>query len=92
MQNGFVKSFLAGFAAKALTQLCCMNPVRDSSCESSMLAGGMSRPTPPTYKTRNWPSYKRSAEAPRLADDLVRSRHDVGSRTDRQARAAARLW
>jgi len=36
--------------------LCCTNPVRDSSRESSVVAGGHEQP-PPTYKTRNWPAY-----------------------------------
>jgi hypothetical protein len=29
----------------------------DSRRESSVIAGGMSKPTPPTYKTMNWPSH-----------------------------------
>jgi hypothetical protein len=34
---------------------------------------------------------QRSAQAPRLADDLVRSRHELGGSTDRQAWPTARL-
>jgi len=37
------------------------------------------------------PNGEGSAQTPWLADDLVRPRHDVGGRADRQARAAARL-
>ena len=40
--------------------LCCTNPVRDSSCESSVVAGWMSRPNTPTYKTMNWPAYNKA--------------------------------
>lgn len=34
----------------------CTNPARDSLRESSMVIERMSRPPPPTYKTRNWPA------------------------------------
>lgn len=34
---------------------------------------------------------QRGAQAPRLSDDLVRPRHDVGGRADGQARAAPEL-
>jgi len=37
-------------------RLCCTNPMRDSSCESSVVAGRHEQP-PPAYKTRNWPDY-----------------------------------
>ena len=41
-------------------RLCCTNPVRDSPCESSVVAGGMSRPNTPSYKTLNWPEYNKA--------------------------------
>ena len=34
--------------------------VWDSFRESSVIAGGMSRPTPPTCKTKNWPAYNKA--------------------------------
>lgn len=34
--------------------LCCTKGVSGFIHESSMIAGRMSRPTPPIYKTRNW--------------------------------------
>jgi hypothetical protein len=37
--------------------LCCTNPMRDSSRDSSVVAGRMSKPTPPFHKTKNWPAY-----------------------------------
>lgn len=41
-----------------ITELCCANPVRDSSCEPSVVAELHEQThTPPTYKTKNWPSY-----------------------------------
>jgi len=39
------------------TRLCCTKPVRDSSRESSVIAGVHEQTHVPTYKTRNWPAY-----------------------------------
>ena len=36
---------------------CCTNRVKDSFVNPVWKLGGMIRPTPPAYKTRNWPSY-----------------------------------
>jgi hypothetical protein len=63
----------------------------------------MSKPYTPTYKTLNWPAYRAveaplvrangegSAQAPGLADDLVRPGHDMGCDAQRQAWATASL-
>ena len=39
-----------------LERLCCTNPMRESFCESSVVAGRHEQP-PPAYKTGNWPAY-----------------------------------
>jgi archaellum component FlaC len=74
-----------------LEGLCCTNPVRDSSCESSVVAGLHEQTDTPDLQDQELARLQRSAEAPWLADPLVRSRHDMGGCADRQAWAAARL-
>lgn len=71
--------------------LCCTNPVRDSSCESSVVAGWHEQTDAPDLQDPELASLQRCAQAPGLADDLVRSRHDLGCRADRQAWPPARL-
>jgi hypothetical protein len=41
----------------ASLRLSCTNPVRDSSRESSVVAGLDEQTYTPAYKTRNWPAY-----------------------------------
>ena len=65
--------------------------MRDSSFESSVV-GGLHEQTDTTdLQDPELAELQGSAEAPRLAGDLVRSRHDLGSRTNQEARTAARL-
>ena len=45
--------------------------VRDSSRESSVVAGLHEQTRTPAYKTRNWPSYNEALKRRGLADDLV---------------------
>ncbi len=72
-------------------RLCCTNPVRDSSRESSVVAGRHEQTDAPDLQDPELAELQRSAQAPGLADDLVRSRHDLGCRADRQAWSSARL-
>ena len=71
--------------------LCCTNPVRDSSRESSMVAGWHEQTDTPDLQDQELAIIQQGAEASWLADDLVRSRHDLGGRPDGEARPAARL-
>jgi DNA-binding transcriptional MocR family regulator len=72
-------------------RLCCTNRVRDSSRESSVIAGPHEQTDTPDLQDPELASLQRGAQAPGLADDLVRSCHDLGCRADRQARPPARL-
>lgn len=72
-------------------RLCCTNPVMDSSRESSVVAGRHEQTDTPDLQDPELAELQRSAQAPRLADDLARSLHDLGSRANRQAWTAARL-
>lgn len=56
----------------ALARLCCTNRVRDSSCESSVVAGMHEQTYTPNLQDEELASLLRSAQAPGLADDLVR--------------------
>ena len=66
------------------------NPVRDSSRKSNVVAGGHEQ-TPPLLQDQELAVLQRSAQASGVADDLVRSRQDPGSRTDRQTGPTAGL-
>jgi hypothetical protein len=83
---------------EGLCWLCCTNPVRDSSCESSVVAGWHEQTHTPCLQDQKLACLQRGAQAPRVADDplagrrlsaiavrLVRSRHDLGGRADGQA-------
>ena len=85
-------------------RLWCTNPVGDSSRESSVVAGGHEQTHTPRLQDQerarvsshcgaigSSPMAREALRAPRLADDLVRPRHDLGSCADRQARPSARL-
>ncbi len=61
------------------------------TCESIVVAGGHEQTHTPRLQDQELARVQRSAEAPRCADDLVRSRHDLGSCTDGQARPTAGL-
>ncbi len=78
-------------AAFRFAGLCCTNLMRDSSRESSVVDGGMSRPTPPADKTRSWLAYNEALKRRGSPFDLVRSRHDLGGCPDRETRPTARL-
>ena len=54
-----------------LNWLCCTNPVRDSSCDSSVVAGGHQQTHRPRLQDQELAGLQRSAQAPWLADDLV---------------------
>ena len=71
--------------ALVLERLCCTDGVRDSSCESSVVAGRHEQTHPPACKTGNRPAYKplrrhwfepngERAQAPWLADDPLAGR------------------
>ena len=66
-------------------RLCCTNPVWESSHESSVVAGIHEQPRPLDIQDQELARLQWSAQAPGLADDLVRSRDELGGRADRQA-------
>ena len=72
-------------------RLCCTNPVRDSSRESSVVAGWHEQTYTPRLQDPELARLQRSTQAPRVADDLVRSRHDLGGCADWQTWPTARL-
>ena len=86
-----VKTLVAGHPILRFGRLCCTNRVRDSSRESSVIAGPHEQTDTPDLQDPELASLQRGAQAPGLADDLVRSCHDLGCRADRQARPPARL-
>ena len=71
--------------------LCCTNPVRDSSRESSVVAGVDEQTEHPELQDTELARLQLGAQAPRVADDLVRSWHGLGGAADRQAWATAHL-
>jgi len=71
------------------TRLSCTDPVRDSPRESSVAAGLHEQGDTPRLQHPERARLERGGQAPRLADDRVRSRHELGSRARGQARAAA---
>ena len=73
------------------TRLCCTNPVRDSSRESSVVAGMHEQTDTPDLQDQELASLQRRAETPWFADDLVRPRDALGCRADRQAWPPAEL-
>jgi hypothetical protein len=67
------------------------NCQKNSSRESSMVAGLLEQTDTPDLQDPELAKLRKGAQAPRLGDDLVRSCNDLGSRADRQARAPAGL-
>lgn len=65
-------------------RLCCTNPVRDSSCESSVVAGGHEQTEHTDLQDAELARVQQGAQAPRIAGDLVRSRHGLGGEAHRQ--------
>lgn len=63
--------------------------VRDSSRESSVVAGLHEQTHPADLQDQELAGLQRSAEAAWLPDDLVRPGHGLGAATDRQARPSA---
>jgi hypothetical protein len=66
--------------------------MRDSSRDSSVVAGLHEQTHPAELQDQELAGLQRSAEAARLPDDLVRSGDGLGAATDRQARPAAAIW
>jgi hypothetical protein len=52
--------------------LCCTNAVRDSSCESSVIAGGGEQTEHTDLQDPELARIQQGAQAPRIAIDLVR--------------------
>lgn len=65
-------------------RLCCTNPVRDSSCKSSVVAGGHEQTEHTDLQDAELARVQQGAQAPRIAGDLVRSRHGLGGEAHRQ--------
>ncbi len=63
--------------------------VRDSSGESSMVAGLHEQTHPAALQDQELACLQQSAEAAWLPGDLVRSGHGLGAAADRQARPTA---
>ena len=74
-----------------LVGLCCTNGVRDSLCESSVVAGEHEQLVPYDVQDQELAFVQHGAEAARFAIDLVWSRYDLARGTHRQARAAIRV-
>jgi hypothetical protein len=73
--------------------LCCTNGRKgDSSRESSVIAGRHEQTDTADVQDQELARLQRGAQATRVADDLVRSKDDVGSRADRQTGPPAELW
>jgi hypothetical protein len=65
-------------------RLCCTNRLRDSCRESSVVAGGHEQTDIADLQDHELGCLQRGAEAPRIADDLVRSQDELECRTFRQ--------
>ena len=70
---------------------CFTNRVRDSSHESSVVAGLHEQTDSSDLQDPELAELQRSAQALWVADGLVRSRYDLGGAAHRQARPPARL-
>ena len=57
MTEYWVGHVTTGRSQSDFERLCCTNPMRDSSCESSVVARRHEKTHTPAKKTRNWPAY-----------------------------------
>lgn len=72
-------------------RFCCTNPVRDSSRESSVVAGLHQQKHAPELQDQELDSRQTSAEAAGLVEYSVRSRGELGNHADRQVWSPAGL-